>query len=411
LWIDLCGVRTKVFLFTLRLSFSGRAVHKAFASQAQESFLDGHQYAFEMFGGVPFDKIRYDNLKAAVSRVLFGRNRTESQRWILFRSHMGFEAFYCQPGREGAHEKGGVEGEGGRFRRNHLVPVPKVNSMAELNARLGAADAADDARRIAHRVRTVGEEFALEVPLLRPLPGEGFETGLSLEPLVDRYSRITVRQCTYSVPARFIGRRLPTLLRADEVVVFEGRRVVARHERSTVKGSTTLVLDHYLEILVRKPGALPGSVALVQARASGAFTPAHDAFWAAASRAHGDAEGTRELVEVLLLHRHLAHAEVIDGLVAATAVGAVRADVVAVEARRIAEARPHQPTTATGAVTEAAPRVISLTERRLSDPAAVIAGLPADSRPLPTVSHYDELLTRRHQQQNEASVANTGEVS
>jgi len=280
--------------------------------------------------------------------------------------------------------------------------------MAELNARLADADADDDARHIAHRVRTVGEEFALEVPLLRPVPVEVFETGLSLEPLVDRYSRITVRHCTYSVPARFIGRRLRALLRADEVVVFEGRRVVARHERSTVKGSTTLVLDHYLEILARKPGALPGSIALAQARASGAFTPAHDAFWAAARRAHGDAEGTRELVEVLLLHRHLAHADVTDGLVAATAVGAVRADVVAVEARRIAETRPHQPT---GTVTEAAPRVISLTERRLSDPAAVIAGLPADGRPLPTVSHYDELLTRRHQQQNQASVANTGEVS
>ena len=34
-------------------------------------------------------------------------------------------AFYCQPGIDGAHEKGGVEGEGGRFRRTHLVPVPK----------------------------------------------------------------------------------------------------------------------------------------------------------------------------------------------------------------------------------------------------------------------------------------------
>jgi hypothetical protein len=39
--------------------------------------------------------------------------------------------------------------------------------------------------------------------------------------------------------------------------------------------------------------------------------------------------------------------------------------------------------------------VISLTERRLGDPAAVIAGLPADTRPLPTVAAYDELLTRR----------------
>lgn len=396
LWIDLRGVRMKVFLFTMRLSCSGRAAHKAFVSQGQEAFLDGHQYAFTQLGGVPFDKIRYDNLKSAVSRVLFGRNRTESQRWIAYRSFAGFDAFYCHPGQEGAHEKGGVEGEGGRFRRTHLVPVPKVDSMAELNARLARYDELDDARRIAHRPRTVGQDFALEAPLLQALPVEEFETGLSLRPLVDRYSRITARQSTYSVPARFIGHRLRALLRADELVVFHGRQVVARHERSTVKGSTTVVLDHYLEILARKPGALPASTALAQARKAGVFTAEHEAFWAGARRAHGDAAGTRELVEVLLLHRHLAHADVIVGLAAATTVGAVRADVVAVEARRIADARTNQQPDSPAADPAAErQRVVSLTQRRLGDPVAVIAGLPPDRRPLPTVTAYDELLTRR----------------
>ena len=76
-------------------------------------------YAFEQLGGIPFVHIRYDNLKAAVSRVLTGRTRVESDRWVLFRSHYGFDVFYCRPGVEGAHEKGGVEGEGGRFRRTH----------------------------------------------------------------------------------------------------------------------------------------------------------------------------------------------------------------------------------------------------------------------------------------------------
>jgi transposase len=123
LWIDLKGIRTKVFLFTLRLSFSGRAVHRGFASQGQEAFLEGHVYAFERLGGVPVIHIRYDNLKSAVSRVLFGRNRVESERWVLFRSWYGCQAFYCEKGLHGAHEKGGVEGEGGRFRRTHLVPV------------------------------------------------------------------------------------------------------------------------------------------------------------------------------------------------------------------------------------------------------------------------------------------------
>jgi hypothetical protein len=211
-----------------------------------------------------------------------------------------------------------------------------------------------------------------------------------------------VRQSTYSVPARFIGRRIRVLLSADEVIAFDRRLEVARHERSTVKGSTTVVLDHYLEILRRKPGALAGATALAQARKSGAFTAEHEAFWAAARRAHGDAQGTRELVEVLLLHRHLRHADVVGGLAAATGIGAARADVVAVEARRIAERRPSQDFSSqddVGSVRVPAHRVISLTERRLGDPAAVIAGLPADTRPLPTVAAYDELLTRRTAQQ------------
>lgn len=104
LWIILRGLKTKVFLFTMRLSASGRSAHRAFATQGQEAFLEGHVHAFERLGGVPVDKIRYDNLKAAVSRVLFGRNRLESDRWVAFRSAYGFDAFYCQPGVDGAHE-------------------------------------------------------------------------------------------------------------------------------------------------------------------------------------------------------------------------------------------------------------------------------------------------------------------
>lgn len=46
------------------------------------------------------------------------------------------------------HEKGGIEGEVGRLRRNHLVPVPEVCELAELNALLPAGCEADLGRRI-----------------------------------------------------------------------------------------------------------------------------------------------------------------------------------------------------------------------------------------------------------------------
>jgi hypothetical protein len=124
-----------------------------------------------------------------------------------------------------------VEGEVGRFRRNHLVPVPEVASLADLNQRVEQWDADDDAQRIGSRPRTVGEYFAAEQPLLKPLPEEAFATGRLLTPRVDRHAQITVRTTRYSVPVRLIGRQVRVLLGASELVVYDGRVEVAQHKR------------------------------------------------------------------------------------------------------------------------------------------------------------------------------------
>ena len=79
------------------------------------------------------------------------------------------------------------------------------------------------------------------------------------------------------------------------VTAYDRNKVVARHQWAIGKGVKVRDLDHSLEILARKPGALPGATALAQARAAKFFTAAHDRFWAAARKAHGDAGGTRAL--------------------------------------------------------------------------------------------------------------------
>ncbi len=378
LWVVMGGVKIKTALFTMRLSYSARSAHRAFLTQGQEAFLEGHVYGFDRLGGVPVDKVRYDNLNSAVKQVLFGRSRQENERWIAFRSHYGFQAWYCQPGHEGSHEKGGVEGEGGRFRRNHCVPMPVVDSIDELNALLEAADDADDRRRVANRATSVGDDWTFEKTLLAPLPTEPFDTALTLTPRVDRYAQVAVRCNQYSVPARFIGHRLRVKLSASTVAIYDRSTVVARHQRAVGKGTKVLDLDHYLEILLRKPGALPGATALAQARAAGAFTTEHEAFWQAARTAHGDAGGTRALVEVLLLHRHLDRAAVLAGITAALSVGSTASDVVALEARKATEHR-------SAVAGDRDRRVVVLAEHRP-------ASIPADQRPLPTVDQYDSLL-------------------
>jgi hypothetical protein len=202
----------------------------------------------------------------------------------------------------------------------------------------------------------------------------------------------------YSVPIRLIGRPVRVLLHASELVVYDGRREVARHDRIIGRGQQRLELDHYLEALVRKPGALLGSTVLEQARAAGRFTPVHDAWWAAVRKARGDADGTRALIQVLLLHRSMAHEHVVAGIATALQAGALTPDAVAVEARKAAQ--PDQAADDTADVAPQVspavavpPRVRSLTQRRLARP------LPEDSRPLPSVAAYDQLLRRPRKDQ------------
>jgi hypothetical protein len=90
----------------------------------------------------------------------------------------------------GAHEKGGVEGEVGRFRRRHLVPVPAVADLAELNAPLAEADRFDASRRIARRTETVAEALAAEVPHLGVLPAEPFGCFVELSAKAERWRAV-----------------------------------------------------------------------------------------------------------------------------------------------------------------------------------------------------------------------------
>jgi transposase len=366
----IAGTVVRLWMFVLRLSHSGKAVHIAYANQAQESFLDGHVQAFDRLGGVPTGMIRYDNLKPAVIRVLLGRERWENERFVALRSHYGYDSFYCIPGIEGAHEKGGVEGEIGRFRRRHLTPVPHVGSLAALNEALAAADARDEGRRIAARIETVGAAGAREQLLLAPLPTTAFDPAQTLSCRVDAKARICVRQSYYSVPARLAGRRVTARLGASTVTAVVDGTVVAEHVRSLHKGTEDLLLDHYLEVLVRKPGAVAGATALASARAAGAFTTTHQRFWDAARKALGDGPGTRALVGVLLLHRTLPSTAVAAGMTAALTCGRFDPDLVAVEARRHQEAGRTPPV----------------------PPLPLPAAAQVTARPVPTLAGYDELL-------------------
>jgi transposase len=83
-YADLAGERVKLQVFAMRNMASGAAFHCAYRHATQEAFLEGHELAFAYFGGV-FRRLRYDNLKSAVKRVLRGARREETARFVAFR--------------------------------------------------------------------------------------------------------------------------------------------------------------------------------------------------------------------------------------------------------------------------------------------------------------------------------------
>ena len=296
------GEPVVVHLFEMRACFSGAAFVIAFGDETQQAFLEGHVRALEWHGGV-FDLIRYDNLKSAVVRVLKGRRRVESDRFVGLRSHYRFESSFCLPGQQGAHEKGGIEGEIGRFRRRHLVPVPEVGSLEELNELLEEACWADLDRTITGQSETVGDRRDRERLLLGTLPKEPYPTWEEATPRVDAKALATVRTNRYSVPARLAGRRIRAQVGASEISFWHDGKQVAHHERLSGKHQISAKLDHYLDLLQRKPGALARSLALRQQRDRGDWPACFDELWTRIQERSGRQDAARQMVSVLLLCR------------------------------------------------------------------------------------------------------------
>jgi transposase len=365
--VAMAGVSSRVYLFHMRACHSGAAFAMAFAHCSQQAFLEAHVEAFDWFGGV-FGLLRYDNLTSAVKQVLRGRRRVESDRFIALRSHYLYDSQFTIPGVEGAHEKGGVEGEVGRFRRRHLVPVPDVASLGELNVRMLAGCETDLHRRIAGRQETVGESFARERPLLRGLPFERASTAEEATPRVDSKALVTIKQNRYSVPVRLAGLRVHARVGAREIECRHGGELIACHERQQGRFGVCASLDHYLELLARKPGALAGSLALSQERERGAWPSVFDELWEKIAGRYGASEAARQMVDVLVLAREHSASEVELAVRGALTAGAHDGRAVAVLVSRGSRV--------------ASPELDDL-PRRLQNLGA----------PPPTLGHYDELLT------------------
>jgi hypothetical protein len=131
---------------------------------------------------------------------------------------------------------------------------------------------------------------------------------------------------------------------------------------------TAAQLDHYLELLQRKPGALKGSLPLRQERERGRWPGCFDELWQQIEQRYGPSEAAAQMIDVLLLCREQGADRVELAVRGALAAGAHDGRAVALLARR--RERPAQQ-----------PQLFELPER-----------LRHAERPTPTLGDYDRLL-------------------
>jgi transposase len=278
--VELGGKRQKAWMFVMRLMHSGRDFACLYLRQDQVSFLDAHVRAFEHFGCVP-QRIAYDNLKAAVAKILVGSERQLAPLFLALASHYLFEACFCRP-RTG-HDKGGVESRGKSIRLQHLVPIPQGDDLFAMRAALLARlDEAHDAKR-----------FAAERAQSLPLPERAFDARRTHTPSVTTRSLVSVEGALYSVPCEWAGLDATAHVGAD-VVVIVGPTGSVQHARMRF-GGKSIDYRHYVRELAKKPQA----VRQVAAELTRDLGPSFVAAWRSLVDAHGPKQAARIFAKVL----------------------------------------------------------------------------------------------------------------
>lgn len=287
--VDINGKRKKLWLFVMRLMYSGLDYVRIYERCDQLSFLDAHVKAFDYLGAVP-RRIVYDNLKPAVKRRV-GVFRELTDRFHALASHYLFEPCFARPG-EG-HDKGGVESRGRGIRWRHLTPVPKGDALEDINTQLLENVEQEGLMKKDRRGKNVKQRFEEEIPEMKALPEHSFDARKPVFTRVSKSAMIQIEGAKYSVPSQWAMLQVVAHLGISDIVV------VCRDEKEILprvgRGEKRINYRHYLRELSRKPQAVRQVAPELISQLGSPF----DTFWSMLLKEHSQMKSARTLSRVL----------------------------------------------------------------------------------------------------------------
>jgi transposase len=362
IYVDFPQGRQPVSVLLLTWSHSGYRFAVALPSEQTEAILAGMVQGFEFFGCVPWE-VWWDNPTTVATAILEGRQRKVQPRYAALASHYCFDPRFCMPAR--GNEKPYVEHSVYDLQRDWATPVPRVQDLAELNAYLRSCALAQRNHQMAGKTQTIGELFAQDQQAALPRPPRAFDPFVPESAKVDKYQTVRFDTNRYSVPRRWAFQTVAIKAYVDRIEVVAGTAVIARHTRSYARDEWIVVPQHYLAILGRRPAALDHSFVFAEWKLPACF----DQLRAHFEERDGLTGGARQYVRVLQLLAEYPVQVVRDAIVQARQRATVNADHIIATVHRLG-ARPVAP---------------------LVDTALA----PSSTLPVPTLDHFDRLLSQR----------------
>lgn len=247
--VYLAGKKIKINLWCMRECYSADIFCKAFYRQNEEIFLEGQVSGLEYFGGAP-RKVIFDNAKVAVKEG-FGVHAKIQDRYAALSAHYAFKPEFCNIA--SGHEKGLVEGLVGWVRRNILVPIPRVETIEELNAEIMRRCVKYREHKITGREQTVGIMAQSARLRMAKLPKFKFDPSKNIMARVDDFSTIRFDYNNYSVPVKYAGKEVTVKEYGNEIAILYRSSEITRYPRCYERGSTKYRLEHYIDLIEQRP--------------------------------------------------------------------------------------------------------------------------------------------------------------
>jgi len=219
------GRPLKLMLATFTSAYSNYRWAMLFHRQDMNAFLEAHACFFAHIGCVPGEMV-YDNMRVAVAKFACrNREKVATDDLLKLSSYYGFSVRFCNVRR--GNEKGHVERSVEYLRRKAFCSEYRFDQLS----------------------------------------GQPYDCGRISAQKVDKLSCICIDKNHYSVPDNRVGQVVEVRLYSNHIKIFDfkNNKLLAQHTRQYVDYQYFIQLDHFLPTLLRKPGALRGSIAWKQA--------------------------------------------------------------------------------------------------------------------------------------------------